>query len=284
MSEQEPVVLTCIDGSSVTPYVCDYAAWIANKAGAPLKLLHTIEHHQVPPVSDLSGAIGLGSREELLMELTAIEQSRSKLMIEKGQLMLKGAKERVQANGIASPELCQRHGALVESLIELESKTRVLVVGIRGESHESMQAGIGTQLESVIRAMHKPILVVNTEFKEPKRVMLAYDGGPACKKALDMVINSPLFQDVDCHVVHVGTEGEKLLNEAESQLKDAGIQTSSAQIQGKIHEALATYQEQNDIDLMLMGAFSHNRIRDFLVGSFTEKMLDRSQRPLLLLR
>jgi nucleotide-binding universal stress UspA family protein len=288
MEQNQEVVVSCIDGSSVSEYVCDYGAWIAKTVNAPLKILHTIEHRVTPSVIDYSGAIGLGSREELLTELTEIEQARSKLLIKQGQLMLNHAKAQVEAAGIDDAELCQRHGSLVESLIELEDKIRVLVIGIRGESHEDDQVngesqGIGTQLESIIRSLSKPILVVNKPFTEPKTIMLAYDGSEACKKALDMLASSPLFKNIECHIVHVG-EDKNLLDDAAKVLKGEGIQTITAMLEGKIEEALAVYQESNNIDLMLMGAFTHNRFRDFLVGSFTAKMLDKTQQPLLLLR
>jgi nucleotide-binding universal stress UspA family protein len=47
---------------------------------------------------------------------------------------------------------------------------------------------------------------------------------------------------------------------------------------------LANYQVEKNIDLMVMGAFGHSRIREILLGSFTAKMLEKTQRPLLLLR
>jgi len=284
MPNEERVILACIDGSPASEAVCDYAAWIGKKVVAPLKLLHTIEHQKMAQTADYSGAIGLGSREDLLIELTTIEQNRSRLMIEKGRLMLDAAKSRVCDAGIEFPELCQRHGSLVESLIELENKTRVLVLGIRGESHAAQNSGVGTQLESVIRALHKPILVVNEDFREPKTVMLAYDGSPACKKALNMVASSPLFNNIHCHVVHVGEDGGTFLDAAQKLLRAANISAATAQLTGKIEDELVRYQSENDIDLMLMGAFSHNRVRDFLLGSFTEKMLATTHRPLLLLR
>lgn len=278
------IVLSCIDGSSVTTAVCDYSSWIALKVGAPLKLLHTIEQSHDPAVADYSGAIGLGSQEELLNELTELEQSRSRLLIKKGQLMLNAAKERVLAAGIESTETWQRHGSLTESLIEMEDNIRVLVVGIRGEAHEQLQEGIGTQLETVIRSMHKPILVVNKDYTEPQKIMLAYDGSEVCKKALNMVASSPLFKNIPCHIVHVGENGQPLLDEASQVLQESGIQVITAQLSGKIEETLAQYQAENQIDLTLMGAFSHNRMREFLLGSFTAKMLATTNRPLLLLR
>ena len=97
MSKQqtaEPKVLACIDGAAFSEAVCDYALWMSQRIGAPLKFLHTIEPQPVPPVADMSGAIGLGSSEELLNELTEVEQRRSSLRIKKGKLMLEGARAR----------------------------------------------------------------------------------------------------------------------------------------------------------------------------------------------
>ncbi len=279
------LILSCIDGSSVSEAVCDYSSWIASRINLPLKLLHTIEHKNNPAVSDFSGAIGLGSQEDLLNELTEIEQSRSRLLIKKGQLMLSAAKQRVEEQVSIEVESSQRHGSLTESLVELENEIRVLVLGIRGEAHQQSGDGIGTQLETVIRSLHRPILVVNKEYTKPEKVMLAYDGSDACSKALQMLASSPLFKGISCHIVHVGDkDAESLLSEASQKLTSAGLEVTSVQLHGKIEEVMAEYQIQNDIDLTVMGAFSHNRVRDFLLGSFTAKMLAATQRPLLLLR
>jgi nucleotide-binding universal stress UspA family protein len=280
----EKVILSCIDGSSVSEAVCDYSAWIAGITGRELKLLHILEHQTVPAISDFSGAIGLGSQEELLDELTQVEQARNRLLIKKGQLILDAAKQRVMDSGIKSVQVNQRHGTLVESLVELEDQVRLLVVGIRGKEHDSDESAIGNQLESIIRSLHQPILVVNTSFSKPKKIMLAYDASPACKKALQMVAESQLFKQVDCHLVHVGDKAEIMLKEASQVLIDAGVKTHSAQLDGEVKQALIQYQADNQIDLTVMGAFSHSRFRNFLVGSFTAKMLMATQKPLLLLR
>ena len=284
MIKKQKVVLACIDGSSVTEAVCDYSSWIANTVSAPLKLLHTIEQAEAPVVSDYSGAIGLGSSEDLLNDLTNVEQQRRGLLIKQGQLMLDAAKQRVQESGIETPLVRQMHGSLSSSLIELEEQIRAVVVGIRGESHETVDDGIGNQLEAVIRALHRPILVVNRAFTQPETVMLAYDGSESCNKALRLIASSPLFKNVVCHIVHVGSNADKLLSEAAKVLEDASIKVKTAQLTGTVEEVLAQYQGDMDIDLMMMGAFSHHRFRDLLLGSFTTKMLAATNRPLLLLR
>ncbi|MFV8784366.1 universal stress protein [Microbulbifer sp. SA54] len=282
--QKDPVVLSCIDGSRYSGAVCDYSAWIASRTGAPIKLLHNIERVSTPAVADLSGSIGLGSQEELLEELTLLEQQRSKLQLEQGRLMLDEARTRVGNAGAGRVMTCQRHGSLAESLIELEDHIRVLVLGIRGEEHGESNRGLGAQLESVVRALHKPILVVNREFKAPQTIMLAYDGSDAARKALDMVATSEVFKGIHCHLVHVGEGADAILAEGAEALHHAGLAVTSVNLTGKTVEALIAYQQENNIDLTVMGAFSHSRLRDLLLGSVTAKMMLGANQPLLLLR
>ncbi|MBW2942275.1 universal stress protein [Zhongshania aquimaris] len=278
-------VLACIDGASLTTAVCDYAAWMSQRTGAPLKLLHNIEHRPQAAVADLSGSIGLGSQEELLEELTRVEQQRNRLLMQKGKLMLEAATQRVEQADVANVEAWQQHGSLQESLVELEGDIRVLVMGVRGEEHREGQ--LGAHLETVIRALHKPVLVVNAAFAVPKKIMLAYDGQDASRKALDMVASSPVFKDIPCHLVYVGDESKanSVLNEAAAVLQTAGVSHELVNLpKGKSDEQLCHYQAENDIDLTVMGAYSHHPLRDMLLGSLTAKMLHKTKRPLLLLR
>lgn len=288
MNTTQNLVLAGIDGSSLTDAVCDYAAWIANKVEAPLKLLHTIDHHhEHADHTDITGNIGVDSRDHLLDELTQLEQQRSKLRLQQGKALLQAAKQRVELAGFVNPITNQRHGSLVESLIELENDLRVLVIGVRGKVHENQPDKIGAKLESIIRSLHKPILVVNAEFKAPERIMLAYDGSQAAEKALDMVATSPLYKGLTCHLVCVSQDEGKgqLLEVAANKLKlTGGIEVIAKKLVGKPELVLSEYQEQKGIDMTVMGAFGHTRIRDWLLGSFTVKMLTHSRKPLLLLR
>ena len=285
LKHTQQLVLACIDGSAISSAVCDYSAWIAQRIDAPLKLLHNIEHLATPATSNLSGNIGLGSQEQLLEDLTNLEQQHSKLLMQKGKLILEAAKKRVQQAGISDPITAKRHGGVAESLIDLEDNIRVLVLGVRGEAHEKQQEKIGSHLEMMIRAIHRPILVVNDEFKTPHTIMLAYDGSEAAEKAVDMVAISPLYKGLTCHLVCVSNNSEELIQQAKEKLKNAsGLNLITAPLKGKAEQELCKYQEQHNIDLTIMGAFSHTRLHEMLLGSFTVKMLLKTKKPLLLLR
>lgn len=280
-------VLACIDGSLSSPAVCDYAAWASLRLGAPLTLLHVLDHKQYPPRSDLSGNIALGSREQLLQELAELDERRSKLGLEQGRLALEAARERAQRDGVANPQLRQRHGDLVDSLRELENDIRLLVIGRQGETSDAISQLVGSQLESVIRTLHRPILVSPGQFRAPRSLMLAYDGSATCDKGVDLLAASPLFQGLPIHVVIVGADSDAAraqLQQAERRLVAGGHQVQLAIRAGEVEPTLHDYQTEQDIDLLVMGAYGHSRIRQFLVGSTTSHMLQTSVSPLLLLR
>lgn len=286
MNSQRTTVLACIDGSTYKQGVVDYAAWVSRAVEAPLKLLHNIEHRDHPPVSDLSGSLGLGEREDLLEELAAMEARRGKILMAQGKLMLENARQRALAQGAMAPEKLQRHGSLTESLIELEDEIRVLVLGIRGEDHEDRPRQVGAQLESVIRAMHRPVLVVNRDFDcAPSRCLVAYDGSEAARKALAMVAASPLYRGMACHLVHVSKgENSPLLEDGAQTLRAAGLAVVTANLHGDVEKQLDDYQQQHGIELIVMGAFGQGRLRELLFGSVTHRLLANARVPLLLLR
>ncbi len=288
MNNEKPMVLACIDGSKLSEAVCDYAVWIAQRVDVPLKLINTIDHHQeTATMTDLSGNLGVDSRDHLLEDITDFEHTKSKLRIQQGKAILQAAKERVIKDGFENPLTCLQHGSLIESLIELEKDIRVLVIGARGKIHEDKPDQIGAKLEAMIRSLHLPILVAYEEFKTPKTIMIAYDGGEAADKAVDMVANSPLYKGLVCHLVCVSNKdkADDVLEKAASKLRAAGgIEIVTASLRGKAEHELCEYQLSQNIDMTIMGAFSHTRLHDLLLGSFTVKMLFNTKRPLLLLR
>ena len=288
MNNDNQMILACVDGSILSEAVCDYAAWIVKRIDSPLKLLHTIDHHhEKGELIDLSGSIGIDSRDHLLEEMASHEQQQSKLRIKQGKSILQAAKQRVIQDGVNDPVTCIRHGSLIDSLIEFESDIRILVIGVRGKVHENQTGQIGEKIESLIRSLHRPILVICTEYQFPERIMIAYDGSEAAEKAVEMVACSPLYKGLECHLVCAGKKAsaEGQLEKAAEKLKKSGDkEIFIARLDGKAEEKLCEYQDSHNIDLTIMGAFSHTRIHDLLLGSFTVKMLINSKKPLLLLR
>ncbi|ACQ93107.1 UspA domain protein [Tolumonas auensis DSM 9187] len=283
MKEQ---IIACVDGSRSTTAVCQWSAWVAPRLDAPVKLLHTLEKPANTDAGDLSGSIGLGSREELMVELIKLDEQRSRITQEQGKLLLAAAKDLFDSelpnDHAITIKTCLRHGNLVETLSDLEADTRLVIMGRQGEI-SSQVSQVGSQLENVVRVLHTPILVSVGEFNAPQKIMFAYDGSETGKKVLERLTISPLFKGLSCDLVMVGGEYEQLIS-AQSLLHNAGIMTTTYQLKSDVEAALKEHIQHHQIDLVIMGAYGHSRLRQFLLGSHTSRMLSQSPVSLLLLR
>ncbi|GHA96673.1 universal stress protein [Modicisalibacter luteus] len=280
-------VTACIDGSGYATAVCDYATWASQRLEAPLTFLHVLDNHPPPNEGDLSGSIGLGSREHLLEELASLDEKRARLAQEQGRMMLEAARERAIEHGVESAKARQRNGELVATLSELESEIRLLVMGKRGEAAHKASEHLGSNLERVVRALHRPILVVPEAFKRPERVLIAFDGSKTTCKGIETLAASSFLQGMTCHVVTVGAEiadVQAQLDWAVRTLEKGGVDARGEIRAGEVEPTLHAYQQEHDIDLLVMGAYGHSRIRHLLVGSTTTGMLRNTYIPLLLLR
>ena len=62
------------------------------------------------------------------------------------------------------------------------------------------------------------------------------------------------------------------------------IDVNTSVLSGDAKSEILNYMEQNDCDILAMGAFGHSRIKEFIFGSLTSEILDSCKKPILLFR
>lgn len=278
-------IVACIDGSKLTLATCEASAWVAQKVKAPLTLLHVLDRTARPVVSELSGQIGIGSQEELLNELVELDELRSKVALKHGKRLLNDAEELAHVKGVDEIYKLQRHGSLLETLCDIEHQLRVLVIGRSGEEHSASKA-IGSQLESVVRSIKAHTLVVSETFAIPNSYMIAFDGSATSDKLIEKAKNTPLLTGLECHLVMINGSGDQTaaFKQASNQLKDAGVRVTERVLTGHVDKAILDYQQQQQLGMIVMGAYGHSKLRQYFVGSNTTQVLLKSTVPLLLIR
>lgn len=287
-------VLACIDGSHVTQFVCDYAAWCAQKLNLPITLLHVV-HSPKSSRHDLSGTIGMDSRQSLLYELTRLDEETARLTVKHGEALIKDAKSHIMNSAAYAEdtEICThlRHGKLLPAIEHFAPKTRIVVMGRRSADHQHEYVNIGSHIESVARAIQQPILICSEAFTAPSSYMLAFDGSPTAIKAVKMICESDLSRGTQGYLVMVGNHfqsREDSLYEAQRQLVAAGLAVtvhlfSSKQHSDNVVKTLTTFQREHDISMVIIGAYGHAKWRRFFVGSTTTELLAQTHVPVLLL-
>jgi nucleotide-binding universal stress UspA family protein len=281
-------ILTCTDGSLYATSVYQHSAWAAHRLDAAITVLHVLDaHREVAHGGDLSGAIGFNASSELAQELAALEESQARVARLKGSALLADASEQLQTAGLNQIQTLQRHGSLVETLEELEPEADLMVIGKRGEQADFAKGHLGGQLERVIRTSIRPVLVASRAFRPIERFLIAYDGGPSIRKAIDFLLTSPLLSGLPCHLLRAGRIDDNAryyLDETADKLRLKGFQVTATAQAGPAEEVIAQHVQDHAIDLLVMGAYGHSPIRQFILGSTTTTMVRTCQIPVLMFR
>jgi nucleotide-binding universal stress UspA family protein len=280
-------ILACTDGSTYAESIIDHAAWAsARMGGASVRVLHVLDRASDAAPADRSGMLGLDDQEELLRELAALDAARGRVALRRARAILAAADQRLRAAGVAEVTTVQRHGVLVDTMLEFEADADLVVIGKRGEAADFASAHLGANLERVVRASIRPVLVAARAFRPITRFAIAYDGGPAAAKAVDYAARVGSLDGLACHLVTVATAGQgaALLEQPAALLAQAGKHETTHVLHGDTEHALAAFVATAGIDLLVMGAYGHGRIRTLIVGSTTTAVLRACRIPVLVFR
>ncbi|MFH1346619.1 MAG: universal stress protein, partial [Pseudomonadota bacterium] len=237
--------------------------------------------------ADFSGNLDVDARDNLLAELASLDEQKAKLSQKRGRAILIEAKARLLAAGIRDVSTKLRHGDLVETVNELEVDADLVIVGKRGEAADFARLHLGSNLERIVRASQKPVFVASRSFQDVRRFLVAFDGGPSSQKAVDHIARGSLFPGLQCHLLTVGAEtaaAQDALGDASKRLRDAGYSVEAKLVKGQPDAAIVEYVEAQQIDLLVMGAYGHTRLRNLIIGSTTTEMIRSCRVPVMLFR
>ncbi len=280
-------ILACIDGSAVTESICSYAAWYASRLNISVGILHAID---VPASTrrNLSGAIGMDSRQSLLEELTQLDEHRAKIANSYSKALVQDAKSYINSHYEVDVNIYQRRGKLLPSIEHFKAKNHAIVMGRRGEDHKNSQINIGSHIETVARASDVPIFICSDEFKVPRSYMIAFDASKTAIKVIDMIAQSLLLKDLQGYIVMVGNQNDtarESLVAATEKLTLAGFKVEA--YHSSLFDTvsgLLTFQADNDVDIIVVGAYGHSKLRQLFLGSITTEIIASTRSPIILVR
>lgn len=280
-------ILACIDVSVYAESVADHAAWAAGRMDASVTLLHVIGRKERGELYDISGALGPDAGAALLTQLAEADAMSARLARDRGKALLDAMNQRLQAASVRTGPPVLRDGSFVDTVTEVEADCDLVVVGKRGANADFATLHLGSNLERVVRSSGKPVLVASRAFRPVKRALIAYDGGPSARKAVDAVAEQPLFRDLSIHIVRVGEDtldARDGLEAAAAVLRQSGLTVEASIRPGDPDRVIGDIVRNEGVDLLVMGAYGHSRVRHLLVGSTTSAMVRTCLIPVMLFR
>ena len=283
-------ILLCTDGSSYSQVSYEYCAWLAMYMDVEIEVLYVTDLRKEKAVQtqDFSGSIGIDSYQQLLDDLVELERDRAKINQKQAKYILEKAESFLSSREINNIKLTHETGFLVDLFHNFEANADLIILGKRGEAANFATEHLGENLERIVRASRKPCLVTPREFKPVNRVLLAYDGGKSCQKALKYLTEKSVFKKLEFHIITIAHRDKKAalnhLKTAEKTALAANLEPTCQLLTGEPEVKMEKYINNHDIDFLIMGAYGHNRIRHLVIGSTTAQMLRSSHIPVLLFR
>jgi nucleotide-binding universal stress UspA family protein len=278
-------ILICTDGSdySLEAYRC--GAWLAKDGDCAIDLLYVsdLRQFEVSAVADVSGSLGIQPYEGMVSQMHEVERLKSDFIKDQAQEFFEaaGLSERVKYH--------HETGMLVDLIGRYESQADLVILGKRGESAHFAKEHIGSMLERVVRATHTPCLVTSRPFKPIQQVAVAFDGGASTLKALDFLAAVEPFRSLEIHLLSVAegypeTPAVQALSKAREIMEGKGLTPKSQLLTGEVGLAIADYVRDTEVDMLVLGAYGHSRIRELLIGSTTTELLRSCHVPVLCFR
>jgi len=274
------------DGSANSLKALEYGIYIARKLDASLIGLYVLDVNliQGPMLTDISGSVGMPPYDGFF---DAIETSLN----EKADCILKDFQERCHKSGI-NVEVKKTIGRISPIIIEEAQNADLILMAKKGEHFHLKEGGLlGSVAEAVVRDSGKPVLVTPENFVEIESMALAYDGSDSALKALELSLELSKKAIWPITIVIITSDAKKAdtlsaqieeMNEKDSSAPMADCETII--LSGKDQDEIIKFIKEGSVELMVMGAYGHNRLRELFLGSTTSHVIRKSPIPVLLTR
>jgi nucleotide-binding universal stress UspA family protein len=274
-------ILVPVDGSNNSRVAVEQAIYFAQLFNAELCGLNVVDIRSLegPFLSDISASLGFAPFQNYLPKFQEILEERSDLILNTIEEMIVNCNIKFRK---------KRLTGVVSTLISDEAKKfDMVVIAQRGEHAQWSSGLLGSTTESVVRKTPRPVLVTAKTFRKIKNVTVAYDGAIESSNSLKTAFEMFLDDSFKINVVIVSDnteEKEKLTAEVNEFSSPYNKKVDIAVLSGDSGKAIIDYAEANLSDIIFMGAFSHSRLHDIILGSTAAYILRKSEIPVLLNR
>lgn len=274
-------ILIPTDGSENSKTALTYGIYLAQQFNADIIGLNVIDIRALegPFFSDISGSLGFIPYQNYLPKYQSILEERAKIILETFRKTCEEKNQRCKTR--------QSTGIIPNIIAEEGKKVDIIIMAQRGEHAQWSSGLLGSTTESVVRKSLRPVLITPQEFHPFTAVLAPYDGSSESNKALKLACEFVFFLKLPLHVLVVSNNEEKgseIAREAEEFVGPYQLDVKVKWIKGEAHEEILMYAEQQALDLIVMGAFGHSRVRELILGGTTAYIVRKAQIPVLLYR
>ncbi|MCI0395495.1 MAG: universal stress protein [Chloroflexi bacterium] len=176
-------------------------------------------------------------------------------------------------------------GPVPKVVCERARWTDLVVMNLSYPPGSQPLARLGSGFRTVLRRCPRPVLATPGKAADFEQALLAYDGSPKAREALFVAAYLAGRWQMPLVVVTVWEKGDgqpPALVEAQEYLAGHGVEARYISAAGPTAEAILTTAEAYGCDWLIMGGYGANPVVEVVLGSVVEKVLQESERPVLI--
>lgn len=279
------VELAVVTGRENDRAVLDTALSLARRFRGHIEVLHPgLDPASAVPIGDPFGMAVPGLLGSLRQEseglATAARQTFDSWQSESELRLSQGGSERQEL----STSWLQARGEPGELVATWGRLADLIVVGTAAEND---LPGTAMILEAALFRSGRPVMLASRPLRREagRNIAILWDGGPQAARAVGDAM--PLLSRAQSVAIFSSGEIKKGPDafQLAGHLQWRGIETTARQVSGgrtETGDALAAEALDWGCDLLVMGAFGHSRMREFVLGGVTRFILQNARVPVLM--
>ncbi len=275
-------ILVPIDSSDTSLVAVDYAIDLSRSFNSEIAGISIIDIKKLagPFMRDLGTSIGG------MVPYGDFQQNVRQFLDDTAHAALDELEGKCNSAGISFTRT-MKEGVVSKEIVESAKGCDMISMGMAGEHAFWREAFLGSNLESVVRQTHKPVLVTPEKYKKITKILVAYDASSFSTMALIAGADIARQMKLPLTVVTVSDDkkaGDDILAQADESLKDFDIAYDKVLKDGETVSAILKFHEEGSYDLLAMGAYGHSKIRELIIGNTTVQIMRKVNCAVLLCR
>ena len=222
--------------------------------------------------------------------------------------ILQLASEKIKEKGYIVGELKKMWGVASEEIIKHTQKNYYDLIILGSHGKKGVKSWLGSVSRRVVNTVNEPVFV-SKELKENKRILFTADGSFCSKFAIKKALSLFNFKNKEIYVITVMEDvsnlpieitsnrewfndylkkrncfAQNVIRETSATLKEHNLEVKNDySLIGSPSSTILETIENNDIDLVILGSRSKDRISEFLLGSTSKRVLENAKCSVLII-
>jgi len=261
-------IIVGIDSSQSAWTASEYAFQLGKRLDVPVIGVYIVDERIIDEsfLEDLAGILGFTYYVGISQKVREFLENQADALLD--EFLALGRSKGVKVSSF------QATGVPYKLIAEQADEEDLIVIGKKGKKPVEGLL-LGSTAERVLRISKCSVLIVPQEYRELKKVCVAYDGMEISKKALSIAKDLSRLFRWNVIALYVG---DKDLS------RDVGDGVDYVNLKGIPEEKIVQYCKEEDVDMLFMGAFSKGKLRELILGSVTLFAMHHLDIPLFMVK